>query len=78
MTKPKQKVHIRYSRKKQGGNQFYRSDSYVGILGTLCGAEMTDKDISFRAVKFKKFNVEDYRKLGMVVCNQCLSKIERG
>jgi len=66
-------VHIRHRRVKRGGSQFYKSDNYSGELGTLCGAEMTDKDIPIESCMNKYFDPHKHEQnIKVKICNKCL------
>ena len=70
----KQIIHIRKrSTKHSSWNQFYKSDRYDGEHGTICGAEMTDKDISIESCMNKYFDPSKHESLiKVIICKECL------
>lgn len=51
-------THIRKPMPKKGGNSFYRDNTdYSRFAATLCGAEVTDRDVDYRYAGTKAFSV---------------------
>lgn len=68
-------VHIRKKLRKLGGNQFYKDNS-IRKAETLCGAEVTDRDVDFKTggtKSFKKWAIRD-----RFVCEECLKLRMKG
>jgi len=66
-------IHVRKRYVKRGGNQFYKSTSYSGGLVTICGADLTDRDLTILDVKKKSFDREKYERLtAHKICRDCL------